>query len=99
MATTKRPTFVKGFSPAGIAVFPNLNKPDTKFKADGEYKVKLRVTEDEAQPLIDKVAALAAKHLEDTRADLTAQLAEATEEEGPQGRPHGPEAGRQLHHG
>lgn len=80
MATTnKRPAFAKGFSPAGIAVFPALNKPDTKFNADGVYKVKLRVTDEEAQPLIDKVAALAEQHLKDTKADLTAQLAEATD--------------------
>jgi hypothetical protein len=30
-------------SPKGIAVFPRLNKPDTKFVAVGEYSVKLKM--------------------------------------------------------
>ena len=80
MATSKRPAFVKGFSPAGIAVFPSLNKPDFKYKKDtGEFKVKLRVTDDEAQPLADKVTALAAAHFDLTQTQLTEQLAEATD--------------------
>lgn len=28
-------------TPRGVAVFPNLNTPDTKFKPEGEYAVKL----------------------------------------------------------
>lgn len=38
MAKKKFQTHV---SPAGIAVYPWLNKPDTKFDADGVYSVKL----------------------------------------------------------
>lgn len=33
-----KPKFV---SPKGVAVFPKLNEPDTKFKAEGEYATKL----------------------------------------------------------
>jgi hypothetical protein len=39
-------------SPAGIAQYPRLTKPDTKYKADGEYKVTLVLPAAEAQPLV-----------------------------------------------
>ena len=44
-------------SPAGIAVWPYLNSPDTKFDngGAGEYKVSVKLTEDAAQPVIDKL--------------------------------------------
>ncbi len=36
----------------GIARYPWLNKPDTKFKAEGLYKVDLEIDADTAEPLI-----------------------------------------------
>jgi len=55
----KRPKLFKGISPRGVFRFPSLTKPDygnEKFpKPDGEYKVQLVLTEEEAQPLIDKL--------------------------------------------
>jgi hypothetical protein len=45
-------------TPKGVAMFPWLNKADTKFKAEGEYRVKVRIAEADAQPLIDKLQAL-----------------------------------------
>ena len=39
-------------TPAGIAVWPKLTKPDTKFNAEGEYTVKLAIPSEEAQDLI-----------------------------------------------
>jgi hypothetical protein len=44
-------------SPAGIAKFPRLNEPDTKFKAEGEYKVTLVLTEEEANSILEKAKA------------------------------------------
>ena len=41
-------------TPAGIARYPWLDTPDTKFDAAGEYKVTLVVTPKEAAPLIEK---------------------------------------------
>ena len=38
-------------SPKGIAVYPWLNRPDTKFSADGDFKVTLKVSADEAARL------------------------------------------------
>jgi hypothetical protein len=39
-------------TPKGTAVFPKLNEPDRRFKAEGEYKVTLRLPDSEAKPLI-----------------------------------------------
>lgn len=36
-------------SPKGIAVYPRLNKPDTKFDANGVYKAPLKLDTDEAE--------------------------------------------------
>ena len=36
-------------SPKGVAVYPRLNKPDTKFDADGVYKTGLRVDPNDPQ--------------------------------------------------
>lgn len=42
-------------TPKGVAKFPWLQRPDTKFKAEGEYSVELLMDRDAAQPLIDKL--------------------------------------------
>jgi hypothetical protein len=39
-------------SPAGQALWPKLTEPDTKFKTEGEYSVKLLVSEAEAREFI-----------------------------------------------
>ena len=48
-------------SPLGVLVWPKLTEPDTKFKADGEYVTKLRMTVEEGEKLmvaVDKRAAM-----------------------------------------
>jgi len=42
-------------SPRGIAVYPWLNRPDTKFSEGGDYKVTLKVGAADAQPLVEKL--------------------------------------------
>lgn len=49
MTKPKNPRYT---TPAGIAQYPWLNKPDTKFNADGEYKVNLEVQSSDAQKLV-----------------------------------------------
>jgi hypothetical protein len=39
-------------TPVGVFVYPKLNAPDTKFKADGEYGLRLRLTREAAAPII-----------------------------------------------
>ena len=46
------PRFV---SPLGVAVYPYLHKPDTKFNPDGDYKTTLRVKKDDAKETITRI--------------------------------------------
>ncbi len=42
-------------TPSGVAIYPHLINPDTKFNPVGEYKVSLSLSEDEATPIIEKI--------------------------------------------
>lgn len=53
MSKQQKPRFV---SPAGKAIYPRLNKPDTKFNPEGEYKVKLAINPKELG--VDKFTSL-----------------------------------------
>jgi hypothetical protein len=70
----KRPKLFKGNTPRGVFVFPALTKPDfgnEKFpKPDGEYKVTLKYTEEDAQPLIDMLQAEYDKAIEAAEAEF-----------------------------
>ena len=46
---------VRMISPKGVASFPKLNEPDTKFKPEGEYSVNLLVSPEEAKEFAAKV--------------------------------------------
>jgi hypothetical protein len=48
----------KHYSPSGIAVYPWLNKPDTKFDPDGVFSVKLKYTKDEVKAMSDVITPL-----------------------------------------
>lgn len=45
----------KYVSPKGVAGYPKLVRPDTKFKAEGEYSTTLTMDKKTAQPLIDQI--------------------------------------------
>ena len=53
-------------SPLGEAVWPKLNKPDTKFNKDGVYEVKLRLGEEEAKPFIETLKEILKEHVDAT---------------------------------
>lgn len=57
-------------TPAGIAVYPWLNRADTQFNADGEYRVKLRVAGSEAEELIKLIDTEFNKSLAKAKADF-----------------------------
>lgn len=59
---TKLPSFT---SPKGIFVWPRLSEPDTKYKAEGLYSVKLRLDESEAKALINKLQPIFDQSVED----------------------------------
>ncbi len=50
-------------TPKGTAVYPWLNKKDTKFHDEGVFKTNLLVDSDKAQDLIDKINEFAKEHL------------------------------------
>lgn len=53
----KRNKLPKIVTPAGTAVFPRVNVPDTKFDKDGAYTMKLRLPEEQAMGLIATIKA------------------------------------------
>jgi hypothetical protein len=54
-------------TPKGVAVFPWLDKPDTKYKPEGEYRCKVRFSEEVATPLIEQLQPLHDKAVEAAR--------------------------------
>lgn len=61
-------------TPAGIARYPHLNRPDTKFKEAGEYKVNLELSSDEAEPFIKQIEAIFAGYLPAKLAEINNKL-------------------------
>lgn len=45
----------KYVSPKGVAGYPKLVRPDTKFKAEGEYSTSLTIEKKAAQPFIEQI--------------------------------------------
>ncbi|QDB70997.1 single-stranded DNA-binding protein [Bordetella phage vB_BbrP_BB8] len=77
----KKPKNPEFTSPRGTFVYPKLNEPDygtDEFpKPDGEYSVRLRMTEAEAEPLLEKLQPLLEAAYEEGRAKF-AELPVAT---------------------
>lgn len=57
-------------TPKGIAKFPRLNTPDTKFNANGEYKVSLILDPAEHQDFLDMLDQLADEAYEAAKEDI-----------------------------
>ena len=53
-------------SPKGIAVYPKVNRPDTKFSEDGVYSTKLLVSKDDATAFIGQVKQVLKEYYEET---------------------------------
>ena len=53
MAKDNERNVVKGTTPIGIAVYPKLTEPDYKWKTEGEYGLKIRLSETDALPIIE----------------------------------------------
>lgn len=75
MASKKEKTkYDRMTSPKGIAKYPWLTKPDTKFKEEGEYKVDLVVSKKDAEPLIKSITAARDKFAASEKAKKKAPL-------------------------
>ena len=48
-------TMVKYTTPKGVAKYPYLDKPDTKFNPQGDYKVNLLLAKEESKKLMSLV--------------------------------------------
>ncbi|NDF98399.1 MAG: hypothetical protein EB101_05650 [Chitinophagia bacterium] len=66
MNTTERAKLVRAVSPKGVAKYPKLNEPDKKFKADGEYSVRLVCKREDAEPFIKAVKDVFVEHYKAT---------------------------------
>ena len=66
----KRETLV---TPKGVAVWPKLNAPDTQFKKEGEYSVKLALDpskDKNVQPFLDELQARFDTYLDEVKAEV-----------------------------
>jgi hypothetical protein len=52
-------------TPAGIAKYPRIHQPDTKFKAEGEYSIKLVLSKKDAAPFVAKLKEIHAEAYQD----------------------------------
>jgi hypothetical protein len=57
-------------TPAGIARYPHLNRPDTKFDDIGVYSVNLEMSEDDAAPFIEAVDGVFTEFLNEKKREL-----------------------------
>lgn len=52
-------------TPKGIAQYPWLSKPDTKFNEEGEYKVNLSLSKEDAAPIIQQINQVFAENVKE----------------------------------
>lgn len=58
-------------TPRGVAIYPRLQTPDTKYRPEGEYRVKLRLDPETFPPdLLKKLAAACDALVEETKENL-----------------------------
>lgn len=69
---------VKISTPKGVAVFPRLHEPDTKFKTEGEYSITLRLSEDDAADLMEKCSSMANAAFDAATEELNEAIKAAT---------------------
>lgn len=69
MAFKKLEKFV---TPKGVAVYPRLSEPDTKFKPNGEFSCKVRLAAEESAVFIAKIDEVIQTLCDETTAELLA---------------------------
>lgn len=69
MAYERKPS-IRITTPVGVAVYPKLTTPDTKFKPLGEYTCKVRLSGADAEPIIANIEKLQAAFFESEKAEL-----------------------------
>lgn len=56
----------------GVAVYPRLNQPDTKYKPEGEYSAKIRLSEEDAAPILTRITEIMEENFKNVKATLLA---------------------------
>jgi hypothetical protein len=69
MATTTKEKRKRFTTPRGIARYPRLNSPDTKFNPEGDYKVDLVVKTSLVEELIQEIDKAFAAQMTETKSD------------------------------
>jgi hypothetical protein len=69
MNEAKKPKPEKIITPKGTMIYLWLNKPDTKWKEEGEYRVELKVDAEAAAPLLKTIDKLYAAAIKKARAN------------------------------
>jgi len=46
-------------TPEGTSIYPWINRPDVQFDSDGVYKTQLKMSADEAKPLVERIRKVA----------------------------------------
>lgn len=72
----KEPNAINISTPKGIAIYPSLHKPDTKWKPEGVYQVRLRLPGEVVAQYREKAQQLAEDQLAYAKAKYEAKLAE-----------------------
>jgi len=57
-------------TPVGVARYPHLNRPDTKFDDIGVFKVNLELTAEEAEPFLKEAESLLAAFIAEKKVEL-----------------------------
>lgn len=71
MASDKKRVYINFVTPAGVAIFPRVNKPDTKFKAEGVYSTRMAFKPEAIEDFIAKYTETLDEFEVTTRAALT----------------------------
>lgn len=71
----KKPRYYSAVTPKGEAVYPRVNKPDTKFNAAGVFSTKLVLSSADATPLMEAIDKEAEAALEAARQTLEDKIA------------------------
>jgi hypothetical protein len=79
MATNKeKDKVIRGVTPKGVAIYPWLTTPDTKFNKNGDYRVTLKLEAADAEAFKETIDNAIADVEEKTKAELNGKLKEAT---------------------
>lgn len=69
----KKKRYPRATSPVGVAIYPHLTKPDTKFKPEGEYTVRLRFEPVDISSMIETADRLIDEKVQEVLAEKDAK--------------------------